>query len=219
MTATYSDGSTEDVSSAASFSTPDMSTAGTKTVTVSYQGKTTTGTITVSEASTGDATWTRVTTVAELLAGGTFIIGYEEKANSGIIIPMANTGSATTSKAGFMYSGKAASSGNKETIDMSSVTATSKYEVTIAASNSVSGAICIKIGANYLGNTNTKNDCKLFASESKTTSFTPTLGANDVFTLKIAANAKYKTLQYNTSSPRFAVYGDTQKNVVIYKKN
>lgn len=51
VTATYSDGSTEDVSSAASFSTPDMSTAGTKTVTVSYQGKTTTGTITVKEAS------------------------------------------------------------------------------------------------------------------------------------------------------------------------
>lgn len=219
VTATYSDGSTEDVSSAASFSTPDMSTAGTKTVTVSYQGKTTTGVITVSEASTGDATWTRVTTVADLLAGGTFIIGYEAKAKSGIIVPMANVGSATTSAAGIMYSGKAASSGNKETIDMSSVTATSKYEVTIAASNSVSGAICIKIGANYLGNTNTKNDCKLFAFESKTTSFTPTLGANDVFTLKIAANAKYNTLQYNTSSPRFAVYGGTQKNVVIYKKN
>ena len=219
VTATYSDGSIEDVSSAASFSTPDMSTAGTKTVTVTYQGKTTTGTITVSEASTGDATWTRVTTVADLLAGGTFIIGYEAKAKSGIIVPMANVGSATTSKAGFMYSGKAASSGNKETIDMSSVTATSKYEVTIAASNSVSGAICIKIGANYLGNTNTSNNCKLFTSESKTTSFTPTLGDNDVFTLRIAANKDYHTLQYNTGAPRFAVYKGTQKNVVIYKKN
>ena len=219
VTATYSDGSTEDVSSAASFSTPDMSTAGTKTVTVSYQGKTTTGVITVSEASTGDATWTRVTTVDELLAGGTFIIGYEANAKSGIIVPMANVGDATTSAAGIMYSGKAAIQGNKETIDMSSVTATSKYEVTIAASNSVSGAICIKIGANYLGNTNTKNNCKLFVSESKTTSFTPTLGANDVFTLKIAANKEYNTLQYNTSSPRFAVYKGTQKNVVIYKKN
>ena len=219
VTATYSDGSTEDVSSAASFSTPDMSTAGTKTVTVSYQGKTTTGTITVSEASTGDATWTRVTTVAELLAGGTYIIGYEAEAKSGIIVPMANVGTATTSAAGFMYSGKAASSGNKQTIDMSSVTETTKYEVSIVASTSVSGAICIKIGANYLGNTNTKNDCKLFASESKTTSFTPTLGANDVFTLKIAANDDYHTLQYNTSSPRFAVYKGTQKNVVIYKKN
>lgn len=51
VTATYSDGSTANVTSAASFSTPDMSTAGTKTVTVTYQGKTTTGTITVKEAS------------------------------------------------------------------------------------------------------------------------------------------------------------------------
>ncbi len=51
VTATYSDGSTANVISAASFSTPDMSTAGTKTVTVTYQGKTTTGTITVKEAS------------------------------------------------------------------------------------------------------------------------------------------------------------------------
>lgn len=219
VTATYSDGSTEDVSSAASFSTPDMSTAGTKTVTVSYQGKTTTGTITVSEASTGDATWTRVTTVDELLAGGTFIIGYEAKAKSGIIVPMANVGTATTSKAGVMYSGKAASSGDEQTIDMSRVTETTKYEVSIVASTSVSGAICIKIGANYLGNTNTRNDCKLFTLESKTTSFTPTLGDNDVFTLKIAANKEYHTLQYNTSSPRFAVYKGTQKNVVIYKKN
>ena len=51
VTATYSDGSTANVTFAASFSTPDMSTAGTKTVTVTYQGKTTTGTITVKEAS------------------------------------------------------------------------------------------------------------------------------------------------------------------------
>lgn len=218
VTATYSDGSTEDVSSAASFSTPDMSTAGTKTVTVTYQGKTTTGTITVKEASTG-GTWERVTTVEELLTGGTFIIGYEATANSGIIIPMANTGSLTTTKAGYVYSGKTASDGGKGTIDMSSISETSKYEVTIVASTAVSGAICIKLGDNYLGNTNTKNNCKLFASESNTTSFTPTVEANDVFTLKIKANASYHTLQYNTGSPRFAVYGGTQKNVVIYKKN
>ncbi|MGM9751371.1 MAG: choice-of-anchor J domain-containing protein [Candidatus Cryptobacteroides sp.] len=171
------------------------------------------------DESAGDATWTRVTTVAELLAGGTFIIGYEADAKSGIIVPMANVGDATTSKAGFMYSGKAASSGDKQTIDMSRVTETTKYEVSIVASTSVSGAICIKIGDNYLGNTNTKNNCKLFTSESTTTSFTPTLGANDVFTLKITANKDYHTLQYNTGSPRFAVYGGTQKNVVIYKKN
>ena len=163
--------------------------------------------------------WTRVTTVAELLAGGTFIIGYEATAKSGVIIPMANTGSASTDAVGCIYSGSSASFGGKETIDISSVSETSNYEVTIVASTSVSGAICIKLGANYLGNTNTKNNCQLFTEETATTAFTPTVGDNDVFTLKIAANESYHTLQYNASSPRFAVYGGAQKNVVIYKKN
>lgn len=162
--------------------------------------------------------WSRVTTVAELLAGGTFIIGYEATANSGEIIPMAKTGSASTTAAGFIYSGSTATSGGTGTIDMSTVSETSKYEVTIVASTSVSGAICIKLGDNFLGNTNTKNNCKLFTTESATTAFTPTVGDNDVFTLKIAANKSYHTLQYNASSPRFAVYGGAQKNVVIYKK-
>lgn len=177
-------------------------------------------TVTTGENTSVDiASWVRVTTVAELLSGGTFIIGYEETANSGIIIPMANKGSATTTAAGFIYSGSDASSGGTNTIDMSTVSETSNYEVTIVASTSVSGAVCIKLGDNYLGNTNTKNNCKLFTSESKTTSFTPTVGSNDVFTLKITTNATYHTLQYNTGSPRFAVYGGTQKNLVIYKKN
>ena len=75
------------------------------------------------------------------------------------------------------------------------------------------------MGDNYLGNTNTKNNCKLFAEEAATTAFTPTVGDNDVFTLTIEANETYNTLQYNASAPRFAVYGGAQKNVVIYKKN
>lgn len=72
VTATYSDGSTANVTSAASFSTPDMSTAGTKTVTVSYQGKTTTGTITVKEASS--EVWSLVTDASSLAAGDNLII-------------------------------------------------------------------------------------------------------------------------------------------------
>lgn len=175
--------------------------------------------VTTGEKTSTGVTWTRATTIDELLTGGTFIIGYEEVANSGVIIPMANTGTATTSAAGYLYSGETATAGGKTTIDMSSVSETSNYEITIVASSSVSGAICIKLGDNYLGNTNTKNNCKLFNSESTTTSFVPSLGSNDVFTLKIGANATYHTLQYNSSAPRFAVYGGAQKNVVIYKKN
>lgn len=60
--ATYSDGSTEDVTKKASFSSPDMSTEGTKTVTVTYEGKTTTGEITVSSSVTATLSITKSVT-------------------------------------------------------------------------------------------------------------------------------------------------------------
>ena len=123
--------------------------------------------LTQSKVSSGPA-WTRITSVDELLAGGTCILGYEATANSGVIVPMANKGSATTSAAGFMYSGSTATSGGSGTINMATVTETSDFEVTIVASTTVSGAICIKIGNNFIGNTNTKNNCKLFTAEAKT---------------------------------------------------
>lgn len=53
VTATYSDGSTEDVTASAEFTGYNMSAAGTYTVTVSYSGKTTTYSITVSAAQGG----------------------------------------------------------------------------------------------------------------------------------------------------------------------
>ena len=164
-----------------------------------------------------ETSWTRVTNVSELTSGGTFIIGYEATANSGILIPMANTGSATTSTAGFIYSGSTAASGGSGTINMSTVTETSAFEITIVASGTEN--IAIKLGDNFLGNANTKNNAKLFTEDNSSngTSLTPTIGENDVVTLK-NANETYHTLQYNTGSPRFAFYGGTQKNLVIYKK-
>lgn len=188
--------------------------ARTATVTLSYPGAEDVA-VTVSQSAKGaigGPTWNRVSSVEELLSEGTFIIGYEAVANSGVIVPMRNTANAD-----YIYSG--IEKDNKGTIDMSTITDTANYEVTIIASSSVTGAICIKIGDKFIGNANTKNDCKLFEKEANTTAFTPTIGKNDVVTLKITANKTYHTLQYNTSSPRFAVYGGTQKNVVIYKKN
>ena len=169
-------------------------------------------------ATAGDVTWNRVTSISTLLAGGTFILGHEATANSGIIIPMANTGSATTSAAGFMYTGSSASSGGTGTINMATVASTASFEVTIGESTAVENAIYIKVGNNYIGNTNTKNNCKLFASQSETTSFVPTMLTNDKVSLVIDANATYTHLQYNTGSPRFAVYGNSQQNPVIYQK-
>ena len=61
VTATYADGTTEDVTAAATFSEVDLSTAGTKEVTVSYGGKTATYDITVTARPTpipdGSGTW------------------------------------------------------------------------------------------------------------------------------------------------------------------
>ena len=189
------------------------------TITLSYPGAEDVA-VTVSQSAAGaigGPTWNRVSSVDDLLSGGTFIIGYESDANSGVIVPMRNTATATTTKAGYIYSG--IENNNKGTINMSTITDTANYEVTIIASSSVTGAICIKIGDKFIGNTNTKNECKLFDKEANTTSFTPTIGKNDVVILKITANQTYHTLQYNIGAPRFAVYNGKQKSVVIYKKN
>ena len=193
--------------------------ARTATVTLSYPDATPV-TVTVSQSAAGaigGPTWNRVSSVNELLSGGTFIIGYEATANSGVIVPMRNKATATTTKTGYIYSG--IENNNKGTIDMSTITDTANYEVTIIASSSVTGAICIKIGDKFIGNADTRNECKLFDKEANTTSFTPTIGENDVVTLKITGNKDYHTLQYNTGAPRFAVYNGNQKSVVIYKKN
>ena len=49
--------------------------------------------------------WVRVDDISGFISGETYIIGYEEVPNSGIIIPMQNKGTATINSAGYMYSG------------------------------------------------------------------------------------------------------------------
>lgn len=160
-----------------------------------------------------NATWNRVISVEEITSGGTFIIGYEATANSGELVPMRTE----LNSSNYMNSGTTAGSSTKTTIDMNSITETTDYEIQITPSSVVDGAVNLMVGASYIGNENAKNSCKLYDSEAATTAFTPTIGSNDVVTFTIKANADYKTLQYNTSSPRFAVYGGTQKNLVLYK--
>ena len=174
--------------------------------------------------SAGTTTWERVTSLATLTAGGTFIMGYEATANSGVIIPMQNTGTLTTSATGYIYSGTGTSgSDNTGTLDMSETVASSnKYEITVVASAAVEGAINIKFGDNFLGNENSKNCAKLYNADAATTAFTPTKGENDAFTLDIEANTSgsaYRYLKYNTGSPRFAVYSTESEKLVFYKKS
>ena len=108
---------------------------------------------------------------------------------------------------------------------MGNVGTTSQYEVTITASG-VSGAIDIKLQESYIGNPSSSSGgkAKLYSTVSDNTSYTPTIGENDVVTLtsvvettKDEETFKY-VLQYNTSSPRFSNYKSTNKNLVCYKK-
>ena len=181
-----------------------------------------TGTLYAIFSKAGATTWTRVTSVNTLTDGGTFIMGYEETANSGVIVPMRSDGSAaTTTRNGILYSGTTAGESNSGTIDMNSITETSAYEITVAASTTTSGAITIKLAdGNYIGNDASKNTAYRYASACTNADYTPTIGENDVVTLTspTSVSTTYTTLQYNTGSPRFCNYGGKQKDVVFYKK-
>ena len=125
---------------------------------------------------------------------------------------------ATTTSNGYHYAGTSASATGSGTIDMKTITDTSAYEFTISASTTVSNAVDIKRpDGTYIGNSNAKNTARLYASVSKNTAYGVSMGTNNVVTLTCAAASSYPTLQYNTSSPRFANYNKTQKNLVFYK--
>ena len=179
--------------------------------------------------------WTRVTSTSEILAGGTFIIGYESTANSDVIIPMRSDGAnATTSAQGYLYSGTTKDATTTGTIDMSSIANTSPYEFTIAESSVTDDAITIQMSTgNYIGTPPAKNTAKLYASANSTcTDYTVEIGSNDVVTLTNVAGAAtqvtdgknkyyFKYLRYNTGSgsQRFAHYRTGQADVVMYKKS
>jgi hypothetical protein len=187
--------------------------------------------VTVSAGSSN--TWTRVTTVDQITSGGTFIIGYEAEANSGVLVPMRNDGrTASTSADGLIYSGTTNESGNSGTITMAasmSGSATSAYEIVIEA-GAASGTIAIKLGTNYVGcGTNSSgktNTCRLYTSKGDATDFTPTVTSGKVklqcmSTTLTDKGANYNpSFQYNSGSPRFATYWKSgQQNLVLYKKS
>ena len=162
-------------------------------------------------------TWTRVTSSADVTSGGTFIIGYEESNGSGVIVPMRDATTATTSSEGYILSGTSASSSGNGTIDISTVTDTDDYRISIVPSTVTSGEVCLKIGDKYVGNDDTKNKIKLYESQSSNTSLGVKVGTDGQVTLSITAGSTYKYLQYNTSSPRFAFYNGGQKTFVMFK--
>lgn len=169
--------------------------------------------------------WERVTDKSTLIAGGTFIIGYEQTAGSGIIVPMRTEGTASTTGQGYIYSGTTPSASTNGSINMNSLPENlPEYEVSMGES-SIDGdnqeTVYVRIGRNYIGSVNSENNVlKIFASQGSNTSFTPEFGANDVVSLcNVSRPGRY--LQYNHTSgqERFSLYANTQRNLVIYKKN
>lgn len=85
VTATYSDGSTEDVTASAEFDGYNMSAAGTYPVTVTYSGKTTTYSITVSAAQGGGEA-EAVIVLNESFANSTGTMGWSGNAGAGTFV-------------------------------------------------------------------------------------------------------------------------------------
>lgn len=102
VTATYSNGSTRDVTSFANFTTPDMTTTGIKTVTVSYTEdevtKEVTYDITVNKKIFSQiepiTAYRKITSTAEIVDGGQYVIVYT-KGKKGLLAGASNIHNAT----------------------------------------------------------------------------------------------------------------------------
>lgn len=173
--------------------------------------------------------WTRVTSIAELTAGGTFIMGYESTAKSGIIVPLRSIDcNATTSGNGYFHTGKATGSSTGTIISMDTVTYSTPYEVYI--SSPTSGKINIQqastgyfYGASS-GGTSSNTGCLYTSGNSAETNITPEWASetNNQFKLTASVTGNYKYCAYNTGSPRFAFYksgGIASEKIVFYKKD
>lgn len=172
-------------------------------------------------------TWTRVTSMATLTGGGTFIMGYEATAKSGTIIPLRSKDcNATTSGNGYFNTGTTAGSSTSGTLDMTGTITSTDYEVYITSP--ASGKINIQMvnsSGNYYGATSggtTSNKGRLYTSgNSNETNLTVEWDneSNNTFKLTAGVSGSYKYLKYNTSNPRFAFYNSAGGQVVFYKKS
>ena len=184
--------------------------------------------VTVSAGSNN--TWTRVTSVAQITSGGTFVIGYENTANSGILIPMRQEDAGANKN--YIRSGTTSGSSTNGTITMTgsmSPASTADYEAVIVA-GLTSGNVSIKVGTKFIQDNATASDnkCTLSSNQIAATDFVPTIGSNDVVTFTSTRTVTKSSTDYNpkfqfnnsSGSYRFTCYTTgAQKNLVLYKKN
>ena len=203
VTATYSDGSTEDVTASAEFTGYNMSAADTYTVTVSYSGKTTTYSITVSAAQDGGETtggYTLVTSLSDITTGQYVIAAKVD----GTYYAMSNT-----------FASK---------INGANVTVTDN---TISESDAQSYVVSItKDGANYYISSGT-NYLKYKSSTdlgTQSNQYSWTIAAGTYGTFRInATTGTNRAIMYQISGARFGGYATTNTSgyadIELFKKN
>lgn len=207
VTATYSDGSTEDVTASAEFTGYNMSAADTYTVTVSYSGKTTTYYITVSAAQGGGEDggettggYTLVTSLSDITTGQYVIAAKVD----GTYYAMSNT-----------FASK---------IDGANVTVTDN---TISESDAQSYVVSItKDGANYYISSDTNyltySSSTNLGTQSSQYSWTIAAGTNGTFRIN-ATTGTNRAIMYQISGARFGGYSTTNTSgyadIELFKKN
>ena len=132
VTATYADASTADVTSSASFSTPDMSTTGTKTVTVSYTENE------VTKTTTYDITVNAPATLTGIALSGTYETSFEQNSAfsyDGLIVTASYDDATSKAVTGYTVSSPDMTTLGTKTVTISytenEVTKTATYDITV----------------------------------------------------------------------------------------
>ncbi len=212
VTATYSDKSTEDVTSSATFTGYNMSSAATQTVEVSYtEGgitKTTTYDITVNAPAgggggDGECTWELVTDASTLKVGDEIVIAAKDY----------NYALSTTQNDNNRGQAAIIKDGN-------SITFGNDVQILTLEHGSVNGTFAFYTGSAYLCTASSSNNYLRTQTIIKdNASWGISIIGDETF---IAARGSYtrNVLKYNQSSKLFSCYSSesTQKPIYIYKK-
>ena len=200
VTATYLDGTTVDVTSKAFFSSPDMSTAGAKTVTITYEGETTTGEITVKaagEATNVDKTATITFGTNNVKISAASVTANDDCNNSWTITTVGTTSFTAQPTYYQVGSGSKPATSITFTTTLPSDAEVGSIEAKFGGFNGTAGTVSLKIGDTSVGSGS------LNATADVTVSSTTTAAGN-VVTVSITSISKgvkcyYIKVGYKTS--------------------
>ena len=192
VTATYDNGDTRDVTNSATFSGYNMSNVGTQTVTVEYEGVTTTYEITIEEKPVGAKYWKKVTDASTLKAGDVIRIGCDTK----------NTAAGSMGSQKYFASVSATFSNGVMTSDKA-------IDITLSGTT---GAWILTTNEGTIGTSAAK---ALNKTGAGTKTWTISI-SNGNATIE-STNTSYGWIQYNASSPRFLNYASNQTAIQIYR--